>query len=97
MLATSRRPTTQKEEDWNVFEGENETNIIPGWAVVLGIFSDIWILIMMENSAKEKSDYWGQVDLYGGSEIGRHCYILDFGLNSYLIEVLLDLMNLLKK
>ena len=39
---------------------------------------------------KEKSDYWGQVDLYiGGAELLLDiCYILDFGLNFCLIEVL---------
>ena len=41
---------------------------------------------------KEKSDYWGQVDLYiGGSENMQLdiCYILDSGQNFYLTGVLL--------
>ena len=72
-LATSKGdpPLAEpRKEDWNVFEGDRmETNIMPGWGLVVpGIFYDIWTLIMMENS-KKKSDYWGQVDLYiGGSE-----------------------------
>jgi len=60
-----------KMEDWNVYKGDNmETNIMPGWAG-----SSWYFLRYMDPSnneefcAKEKSDYWGQVDLYiGGAE-----------------------------
>ena len=60
-----------KKEDWNVFEGDRmETNIMPGWAG-----SSWYFLRYMDPKndgafcAKEKSDYWGQVDLYiGGAE-----------------------------
>jgi leucyl-tRNA synthetase len=60
-----------RKEDWNVFEGDRmETNIMPGWAG-----SSWYFLRYMDPSndgefcAKEKSDYWGQVDLYiGGAE-----------------------------
>jgi leucyl-tRNA synthetase len=60
-----------KKEDWNVFEGDRmETNIMPGWA------GSSWYFLRYmdpnndgEFCAKEKSDYWGQVDLYiGGAE-----------------------------
>lgn len=60
-----------KKEDWNVFEGDRmETNIMPGWA------GSSWYFLRymdpkndMEFCSKEKSDYWGQVDLYiGGAE-----------------------------
>ena len=60
-----------RKEDWNVFEGDRmETNIMPGWA------GSSWYFLRYmdpnndgEFCAKEKSDYWGQVDLYiGGSE-----------------------------
>ncbi|MDG1348574.1 MAG: leucine--tRNA ligase [Flavobacteriales bacterium] len=60
-----------KKEDWNVFEGDSmETNIMPGWA------GSSWYFLRYmdpnndgEFCAKEKSDYWGQVDLYiGGAE-----------------------------
>jgi leucyl-tRNA synthetase len=60
-----------KKEDWNVFEGDRmETNIMPGWA------GSSWYFLRymdpnndVEFCAKEKSDYWGQVDLYiGGAE-----------------------------
>ena len=60
-----------KQEDWNVFEGDRmETNIMPGWA------GSSWYFLRYmdpknddEFCAKEKSDYWGQVDLYiGGAE-----------------------------
>ena len=58
-------------KDWNVFEGDRmETNIMPGWA------GSSWYFLRYmdpkndsEFCAKEKSDYWGQVDLYiGGAE-----------------------------
>jgi len=60
-----------KKEDWNVFEGDRmETNIMPGWAG-----SSWYFLRYMDPNneekfcAREKSDYWGQVDLYiGGAE-----------------------------
>jgi leucyl-tRNA synthetase len=60
-----------KKEDWNVFEGDRmECNIMPGWA------GSSWYFLRYmdpnndeEFCAKEKSDYWGQVDLYiGGAE-----------------------------
>ncbi len=60
-----------KKEDWNVFEGDRmETNIMPGWA------GSSWYFLRYmdpkndeEFCAKEKSDYWRQVDLYiGGAE-----------------------------
>ena len=60
-----------KKEDWNVYEGDRmETNIMPGWA------GSSWYFLRYmdptndgEFCAKEKSDYWGQVDLYiGGAE-----------------------------
>ena len=60
-----------KKGDWNVFEGDRmETNIMPGWA------GSSWYFLRymdpnndVEFCAKEKSDYWGQVDLYiGGAE-----------------------------
>ena len=60
-----------RKEDWNVFEGDRmETNVMPGWAG-----SSWYFLRYMDPKnneqfcAKEKSDYWGQVDLYiGGAE-----------------------------
>ena len=60
-----------KKEDWNVYEGDRmETNIMPGWA------GSSWYFLRYmdpknngEFCSKEKSDYWGQVDLYiGGAE-----------------------------
>ena len=60
-----------QKEDWNVFEGDRmETNIMPGWA------GSSWYFLRYmdpkndeEFCSKEKSDYWGQVDLYiGGAE-----------------------------
>ena len=60
-----------KKEDWDVFEGDRmECNIMPGWA------GSSWYFLRYmdpnndrEFCAKEKSDYWGQVDLYiGGAE-----------------------------
>ncbi len=60
-----------KKEDWNVFEGDRmETNIMPGWA------GSSWYFLRYmdpnndgEFCAKEKSNYWDQVDLYiGGAE-----------------------------
>jgi len=60
-----------KKEDWNVFEGDRmETNIMPGWA------GSSWYFLRYmdptndgEFCKKDKSDYWGQVDLYiGGAE-----------------------------
>ncbi len=60
-----------KKEDWNIFEGDRmETNVMPGWAG-----SSWYFLRYMDPKnntdfcSKEKSDYWGQVDLYiGGAE-----------------------------
>ena len=60
-----------KKEDWNVFEGDKmETNVMPGWA------GSSWYFLRYmdpinnnEFCSKEKSDYWGPVDLYiGGAE-----------------------------
>lgn len=60
-----------KREDWNVFEGERmEFNTMPGWA------GSSWYFLRYMDSkndgefvAKEKADYWQNVDLYiGGSE-----------------------------
>ena len=64
-LARARR------EDWPVFRGDRmETNTMPGWA------GSSWYFLRYmdphnekEFCAREKSDYWGQVDLYvGGAE-----------------------------
>ena len=60
-----------KQSDWNIFEGDRmDTNIMPGWAG-----SSWYFLRFMDANnnqefvSKEKSDYWGQVDLYiGGAE-----------------------------
>ena len=60
-----------KKGDWNVFEGDRmETNVMPGWAG-----SSWYFLRYMDSNnekefcARERSDYWGQVDLYiGGAE-----------------------------
>ena len=70
--ATGEPPLARaKKEDWNVYEGDRmETNIMPGWA------GSSWYFLRYmdptndgEFCAKEKSDYWGQVDLYiGGAE-----------------------------
>ena len=58
-------------EDWPVFQGDAmETNTMPGWA------GSSWYFLRymdphneMEFCARDKSDYWGQVDLYvGGAE-----------------------------
>ncbi len=58
-------------EDWPVFQGDAmETNTMPGWA------GSSWYFLRYmdphnetEFCAREKSDYWGQVDLYvGGAE-----------------------------
>ena len=60
-----------KREDWNVFEGDRmEYNTMPGWA------GSSWYFLRYmdpkndgEFVAKEKADYWQNVDLYiGGSE-----------------------------
>ena len=60
-----------KKKDWNVYEGDKmETNVMPGWA------GSSWYFLRymdpkndLEFCSKEKSDYWGQVDLYiGGAE-----------------------------
>ena len=60
-----------KKKDWNIYEGERmETNIMPGWA------GSSWYFLRYMDPvndkvfcSKEKSDYWGQVDLYiGGAE-----------------------------
>ena len=60
-----------KKDDWNVFEGDRmEYNTMPGWAG-----SSWYFLRYMDPQnhetfcSREKSDYWGQVDLYiGGAE-----------------------------
>ena len=60
-----------KKEAWNVYAGDRmEMNIMPGWAG-----SSWYFLRFMDPNnndyfcSKEKSDYWGQVDLYiGGAE-----------------------------
>ncbi len=58
-------------DDWDVFKGDRmETKIMPGWA------GSSWYFLRymdpandIEFCSKEKSDYWGQVDLYiGGAE-----------------------------
>ena len=60
-----------KKSDWNIFEGDRmDSNIMPGWA------GSSWYFLRFmdannENEfvSREKSDYWGQVDLYiGGAE-----------------------------
>lgn len=60
-----------KKSDWNVFEGDRmEYNTMPGWA------GSSWYFLRYmdpqnntEFCSREKSDYWGQVDLYvGGAE-----------------------------
>ena len=60
-----------KKSDWNIFHGEKmDNNIMPGWA------GSSWYFLRFmdannENEfvSREKSDYWGQVDLYiGGAE-----------------------------
>ena len=60
-----------KKSDWNIFEGDRmDMNIMPGWA------GSSWYFLRFmdannENEfvSREKSDYWGQVDLYiGGAE-----------------------------
>tara|TARA_Y100001933_G_scaffold179887_1_gene178331 strand:- start:4095 stop:6863 length:2769 start_codon:yes stop_codon:yes gene_type:complete len=60
-----------KKEDWNIFDGDRmETNVMPGWA------GSSWYFLRymdpknnIDFCSKEKSDYWGQVDLYiGGAE-----------------------------
>jgi leucyl-tRNA synthetase len=60
-----------KKEDWNIYEGDRmEMNIMPGWA------GSSWYFLRYmdpknneEFCSKEKSNYWGQVDLYiGGAE-----------------------------
>ncbi len=58
-------------EDWNIFIGDRmETNVMPGWAG-----SSWYFLRYMDPNnteafcSQEKSNYWGQVDLYiGGAE-----------------------------
>ncbi|MAW20950.1 MAG: leucine--tRNA ligase [Flavobacteriales bacterium] len=84
-----------KKKDWNVHEGDRmETNIMPGWA------GSSWYFLRYmdpnnkgEFCAKEKSEYWGQVDLYiGGAEhaVGHLLYsrfwtkfLFDRGLISF--------------
>ena len=60
-----------KKEDWNIYSGDRmEYNTMPGWA------GSSWYFLRFmdpknntEFVSKEKSDYWGQVDLYiGGAE-----------------------------
>lgn len=60
-----------KKEDWNIFKGDRmENNVMPGWA------GSSWYFLRymdpkneLKFCSKEKSDYWGQVDLYiGGAE-----------------------------
>ena len=57
--------------DWNIFKGDRmDTNIMPGWA------GSSWYFLRFmdplndkEFVSKEKSEYWGSVDLYiGGAE-----------------------------
>ena len=60
-----------KKEAWNIFHGDRmETSVMPGWAG-----SSWYFLRYMDPKnkdvfcSKERSDYWGQVDLYiGGAE-----------------------------
>ena len=89
-----------KPSDWNIFEGDRmDTNIMPGWA------GSSWYFLRFMDAknnqefvSKEKSDYWGQVDLYiGGAEhIVGHLLYSDFGQNFYLTEATYLLMNHLK-
>ena len=60
-----------KKTDWNIYRGDRmDTNIMPGWA------GSSWYFLRFmdplndqEFVSKEKSEYWGQVDLYiGGAE-----------------------------
>ena len=60
-----------KKEDWNIYKGDRmENNVMPGWA------GSSWYFLRymdpkneLKFCSKEKSDYWGQVDLYiGGAE-----------------------------
>ena len=70
--ATGEPPLARaNKNDWNIFKGDRmETNVMPGWAG-----SSWYFLRYMDPKndnafcAKEKSDYWNQVDLYiGGAE-----------------------------
>ena len=78
-----------QKKDWNLFEGDRmEYNTMPGWA------GSSWYFLRFmdphnetEFVAKEKANYWGQVDLYiGGSEhaVGHLLYSRFFtkGINS---------------
>ena len=60
-----------KKSDWNIFKGDRmDMNVMPGWA------GSSWYFLRFmdplnnkEFVSKERSDYWGQVDLYiGGAE-----------------------------
>ena len=60
-----------KKTDWNIYKGDRmDTNIMPGWA------GSSWYFLRFMDAkndkefvARDKSDYWGQVDLYiGGAE-----------------------------
>jgi leucyl-tRNA synthetase len=60
-----------KKEEWNIYDGDRmEYNTMPGWA------GSSWYFLRFmdpknntEFVSKDKSDYWGQVDLYiGGAE-----------------------------
>jgi leucyl-tRNA synthetase len=60
-----------KKDAWNVFEGDRmEFNTMPGWAGSSWYFLRYMDPVNEEVfCSREKSDYWGQVDLYiGGAE-----------------------------
>ena len=60
-----------KKIDWNIYRGDRmDTNIMPGWAGSSWYFLRFMDpLNNQEFVSKEKSEYWGQVDLYiGGAE-----------------------------
>ena len=85
---TETTPGPRGWEDWPVFRGDAmETNTMPGWAG-----SSWYFLRYMDphNDAafcsRDKSDYWGQVDLYvGGAEHNGTPSVLRFGPNSFSI------------
>ena len=60
-----------KKSDWNIFKGDRmDMNVMPGWAGSSWYFLRFMDPLNNEEFvSKEKSDYWGQVDLYiGGAE-----------------------------
>ena len=60
-----------KKIDWNIYRGDRmDTNIMPGWAGSSWYFLRFMDpLNNQEFVSREKSEYWGQVDLYiGGAE-----------------------------